>query len=62
MQFHCLKSVIDIRVPASDQKRVEMSCTIKATRTYIYYCAIDKLCILRIERWGLNAQKPPDGD
>ena len=29
-----------------------MSCTIKAVRVFIYYCATDKLRMLRIERWG----------
>ena len=39
-----------------------MSCTIKATKALIYYCAIDKLRMLRIERQGSKAQKSSDGD
>ena len=39
-----------------------MSCTIKATRVLIYYCASNKRCMIRIERWSSNTQKLPDGD
>ena len=43
------KSVVDVRVRASYIKKVQMSCTIKATRGFIDYCTNDKLRILRIE-------------
>ena len=43
-----------IKLRASDQKQVQISCTIKATRTLIYYCVIEKLRMLRMERWGLK--------
>ena len=39
-----------------------MSCTIKATRALIYYCASNKRCMIRIEHWISNTQKLPDGD
>ena len=39
-----------------------MSYAIKATKSLIYYCATDKLRVLRIERWGSNAQKYPEED
>ena len=32
------------------------------TTAAIYYCAIDKLHMLRIERWGSKTQKSSDGD
>ena len=43
-------------------KNIQTSCIIKATRALVYYCAIDKQRILRIERWGSNGQKLLDRD
>ena len=54
-QFDLLKSVIDVRVRPSDQKKVQMSWTINATRALIYHCSIDKLRMLRIGDWLLNS-------
>ena len=56
--FYCHNFVAQ----ASDKKGVQMSCGIKAARALMYYCANDKLGMLRIERWSTNAQKLPDGD
>ena len=39
-----------------------MNCTTKANRAHTYYCITDQLSMLRIEQWGSNAKKLPDGD